>query len=271
MAGEAGSGFRSGDWLEVGGCVVEPARNRVLREGQPVRVEPRVMDLLLCLCTRAREVVSKDDLLRVVWQGSFVSEHVLSHAVWQLRTALGNPHLVEAIPKRGYRLVAGVRRCPAELGGAEGVDRPRRLAVLPLANLTGGVRTERFADALHEALTGALAREASLRVISRTSTLRFRHGALALPRIARALGAEAVIEGAVLIAGRRVCVSAQLIDARSDTHLWAGRYERALGDTLSVQRGVARIVAREVSLRLAQPSPGAAARGGESRRRTARP
>jgi TolB-like protein len=250
-----------GEALVVGGCVVEPARDRILRDGSTVHVEPRVMELLVYLCARAGEVVTKDDLLRVVWRGSFVSEHVLSHAVWQLRTALGDPDLVESIPKRGYRLGAEVRRQAAPVAPVARTTRLGRsiprVAVLPLVNLTGDALTERFADALGDALTTALAQDGALHVVSRTSTMQFRNAPADLPRIAESLRADAVVEGAVLIEKRRVSVSARLIDPRSDTHCWAGRYERTLGHAMAVQRNVARIVAREVMLRLGRPLPGA--------------
>jgi TolB-like protein len=247
-----------GEALVVGGCVVEPARDRILRDGSTVHVEPRVMELLVYLCAHAGEVVTKDDLLRVVWRGSFVSEHVLSHAVWQLRTALGAPGLIEVIPKRGYRLGAEVRQqaAPGARTTRPGRSIPR-VAVLPLVNLTGDALTERFADALGDALTTALAQDGALHVVSRTSTMQLRNAPADLPRIAESLRADAVVEGAVLIEKSRVSVSARLIDPRSDTHCWAGRYERTLGHAMAVQRNVARIVAREVMLRLGRPSVGA--------------
>lgn len=117
--------FRVGPWQ------ADPATNRLGRRGESVRIEPKVMDLLVALSARAGEVVSREELLASVWQGAFVSDHVLTTAVYQLRRALGDdaraPRFVEAVPKRGYRLVAAVG--PADESRPAGTppasDRPR--------------------------------------------------------------------------------------------------------------------------------------------------
>src|SRR6185503_19155852 len=112
---------------------------------------------------------------------------------------------------------------PAPARTAAGI---RSLAVLPLENLSGDASQEFFADGMTEALISDLARLAGLRVISRTSIMRYKGARRAVPEIAAELNVEAVLEGSVLRAGDRVRVTAQLIDARSDTHLWADRYDR---------------------------------------------
>lgn len=98
--------FRVGPWQ------ADPATNRLGRRGESVRIEPKVMDLLVALAARPGEVVSREELLASVWEGAYVSDQVLTTAVYQLRRALGDdaraPTFVEAVPKRGYRLVAAV-------------------------------------------------------------------------------------------------------------------------------------------------------------------
>jgi TolB-like protein/class 3 adenylate cyclase/Tfp pilus assembly protein PilF len=126
----------------------------------------------------------------------------------------------------------------------------RSIAVLPLLNLSGDPEQEYFADGMTEALIGDLAKIASLRVISRTSSMRYKDSQKALPEIARELNVDAVIEGGVLRAGQRVRVTAQLIHAPSDEHLWAEHYERDYRDILALQGELARSIAAQVEIEL---------------------
>ena len=124
------------------------------------------------------------------------------------------------------------------------------LAVLPLDNLSGDPTQEYFADGMTEALIGNLARIRALRVVSRTSVMRFKGARTSLSEIARALNVDAVIEGSVQRTGDRVRISVQLIHAPTDTHLWAREYERELTDILKLQSEVARAVAEEIRIQV---------------------
>jgi serine/threonine protein kinase/tetratricopeptide (TPR) repeat protein len=124
------------------------------------------------------------------------------------------------------------------------------LAVLPLANLSADPAQEYFADGMTEELTTELSQISGLRVISRTSTMRYKGSQKPLPEIAKELGVDAVIEGSVERSGDEVRISAQLINARSDTHLWARSYHRNLRDVLAMQSEVARAIAGEISVQL---------------------
>ena len=126
------------------------------------------------------------------------------------------------------------------------------LAVLPLENLSGDPEQEYFADGMTEALIADLARIRALRVISRTSAMRYKGVRRPLPEIARELGADAVVEGSVIRIGDRVRVTVQLIDAATDRHLWAERYERDAADVLAIQSDVAQAIAREIQVQISQ-------------------
>ena len=128
--------------------------------------------------------------------------------------------------------------------------RVESIAVLPLANLSGKPEQEFFADGMTEALITDLAKIDSLKVISRTSVMRFKGSDKPLPVIARELGVDAILEGSVLRAGDEVRITAQLIHAASDTHLWAESYDRNLTNILTLLTEIARAVAREVQIRL---------------------
>ncbi|UCF79739.1 MAG: protein kinase [Candidatus Eiseniibacteriota bacterium] len=124
------------------------------------------------------------------------------------------------------------------------------IAVLPLENLSGDPEQEYFADGMTDALIASLAKISSLKVISRTSVMRFKESDKSLPEIARALNVRAVVEGTVILTGDRVRVTAQLIRAPTDEHLWAESYDRDLGDILELQSELARAIAKEIHVRL---------------------
>jgi serine/threonine-protein kinase len=124
------------------------------------------------------------------------------------------------------------------------------IAVLPLANLSGDPDQEYFADGMTEALIAELARIEALRVISRTSVMRYRGTKQALPSIAADLDVDAIVEGSVLRAGDRVRITTQLIRAADDRHLWAESYERDLKDVLGLQREIARLIVAAIDVRL---------------------
>ncbi|HKF22617.1 MAG TPA: winged helix-turn-helix domain-containing protein [Candidatus Angelobacter sp.] len=122
----------------------------------------------------------------------------------------------------------------------------RSIAVLPLANLSGDAAQEYFADGMTDELTTDLAKISALRVTSRTSAMRYRDARGPVQQIAQELKVDAIIEGSVARSGNRVRITAQLIDARNDRHLWAESYERDLKDVLDVQNTVALEIAHQV-------------------------
>jgi eukaryotic-like serine/threonine-protein kinase len=158
--------------------------------------------------------------------------------------------------KRDYdsgQLQAGKGSRARELSGREHkavASRIKAIAVLPLANLSRDPEQEYFVDGMTEALITDLAQIGALRVISRTSAMRYKGSDKPLPEIARELNVDGLVEGSVLRAGDRVRITAQLIHAASDQHLWAKSYERDLRDVLALQSEVARAIAEEVQIKL---------------------
>jgi serine/threonine protein kinase/Flp pilus assembly protein TadD len=131
-----------------------------------------------------------------------------------------------------------------------GTSRIKSIAVLPLANLSRDPEQEYFVDGMTEEVITDLAQIASLRVISRTSAMRYKGSDKPLPEIARELNVDALVEGSVMRAGDRVRITAQLIHAATDQHLWAKSYERDVSDVLALQSEVARAIAEEVQAKL---------------------
>jgi TolB-like protein/tetratricopeptide (TPR) repeat protein/predicted Ser/Thr protein kinase len=134
--------------------------------------------------------------------------------------------------------------------GKTGAQHIRSLAVLPLENLSRDPEQEYFADGMTEQLITDLAQISALKVISRTSVMQYKGAHKPLPQIAQELGVDAVVEGSVQRAGDRVRITAQLIDARADQHLWARSYERDLRDVLAMQDEVAQAIANELKIEL---------------------
>jgi serine/threonine protein kinase/TolB-like protein/Flp pilus assembly protein TadD len=145
--------------------------------------------------------------------------------------------------------VSGLRdRLLTSVGARHGVSTPKieSLAVLPLENLSHDPEQEYFADGMTEELIATLGKLSALRVISRTSVMRYKKTDKSLPQIAKELKVDAVIEGSVLRAGNRVRITAQLIQGSTDRHLWAETYDRDLRDVLALQGEVARAIAGEI-------------------------
>ncbi len=124
------------------------------------------------------------------------------------------------------------------------------LAVLPLDNLSGDPEQEYFADGMTDTLITELSKIGALKVISRTSTMRYKQTDKSIPEIGRELRVDAVVEGSVMRSGDRVRITAQLIDARSDKHLWAENYEGDLRDVFALQADVARSITKEIQIKL---------------------
>jgi len=135
------------------------------------------------------------------------------------------------------------------LGGRKS-PRIESLAVLPLVNLSGNPDQDYFADGMTEALTTDLGKISALRVISRTSVMQYKGTKKSLPEIARELNVDAVVEGTLARSGSHLRITANLLQAFPEKHLWADSYESELGDILTVQGQVARAVAREVQVKL---------------------
>jgi eukaryotic-like serine/threonine-protein kinase len=124
------------------------------------------------------------------------------------------------------------------------------LAVLPLENLSGDPQQDYFADGMTEAVITEVAQISELKVTSRTSVMQYKHTKKPLREIAKALGVDAVLEGAVQRSGGKVAITAQLIEGSTDRHLWAKSYQREMSDVLALEREVAQNVAEEVGVKL---------------------
>jgi serine/threonine protein kinase/Tfp pilus assembly protein PilF len=148
---------------------------------------------------------------------------------------------------------SGLLHKPAPGSGEAGPPVIRSIAVLPLDNYSQDSSQEYFAEGMTDELTTALATISELRVISRSSAMQYQgRNRPASPVIAKALNVDAVVEGSVMRSGDRVRITAQLIDARADRHLWQKSYERSSGDVLALQAELATAIAREINVHLTE-------------------
>jgi len=232
------------------------------------RLQEQPFEILRALVAAPGAIVTREDLCRGLWpDGTFVDfEHSLNAAVKRLRAALGDnaiePRYIETVPRRGYRLIAGVEVAPSSpvSTGAAAHPTPRahvaRLAVLPFVNLSEDVSQQYFSDGLTEEMIAQLGRICGKRigVLARWSSMLFRDGARSVREIGDALRADYLLEGSVRREGDRVRITARLVETAGETHLWADTYERSVADCLSVQTDVATRIADSLASEL-MPTP----------------
>jgi TolB-like protein/Tfp pilus assembly protein PilF len=237
--------------IRFGVFEVDRRAGELRRQGIKVKLQEQPLQVLSILLENPGAVVTREELQQRIWPSdTFVDfDHGLYNAIRRLREALGDsaetPHYVETLARRGYRFIGRTESAPIATPSLI-----RSLAVLPLENLSYDPEQEYFAEGMTEALITTLAKIGELRVVSRTSIMLYKGIRKPLREIARELEVDAIIEGTVLRAGDRVRITAQLIDAAKESHLWVESYERDLRDVLSLQSEVAQAVAREVRVKL---------------------
>src|SRR2546430_7464621 len=233
--------------VRFGAFELDQDAGELRKQGTRMKLQEQPLQMLQVLLQRPGEVVTREELQQKIWPSdTFVDfDHGINNAIKRLREALGDaaetPHYIETLPRRGYRFIGKIEY---------NAPRMRSLAVLPLENLSHDPQQEYFAEGLTEALITTLAKIGELRVVSRTTAMLYKDVHKPLREIARELEVDAIVEGTVLRAGQRVRITAQLIDAANETHLWAESYERHLRDVLHLQAELAQSIARQVQVKL---------------------
>jgi TolB-like protein len=236
--------------------VLDTDRRELLRDSEPVAIEPQVFDLLVYLVQNCDRLVSKSDLIASVWGGRIVADSTVISRINAARKALGdsgeNQKLIRTVARKGFRFVGTVRAQPsgAEPAGALGLatdeidersrpalplpDRPA-IAVLPFINMSGDPEQEYFSDGISEDIVTALSKLRWFFVIARNSSFIYKGKAVHMKQVAEELGVGYVVEGSVRKDGDRVRITAQLSDVATGSHIWGERYDRALVDVFAVQ------------------------------------
>jgi TolB-like protein len=239
-------------------------RRELHRGADVVSVAPQVFDLIDYLIRNRERVVSKDDLIKAIWNGRSVSDAALTTRLNAARTVIGDSgeeqRFIKTLPRKGFRFVGQVREA-REVAGPNPGDAPESapaipdkpsIAVLPFANMSGDPEQEYFADGMVEEIITALSRFKWLFVIARNSSFTFKGKAVDIKEVGRRLGVRYVLEGSVRKAAGKVRISGQLIDAITGAHIWADRFERDLTDVFALQDEVTVAVVSAVQPKLLQ-------------------
>jgi TolB-like protein/tetratricopeptide (TPR) repeat protein len=245
-------------------------RARELRKGMTtIRLQEQPFQILAMLLERPGEVVTRDEIRKRLWpDGTTVDfEHGVNAAIKRLRAALDDsadaPCYVETLHRRGYRFIAPLEPAGSAAAAGEPVGAPRRprLVVLPFTNLTSEAEHDYFSDGLTEEMIAQLGQRCASRigVIARHSAMLYKNAQQGAAEIGETLRADFLVEGSVRRAGDRVRITAQLIETKGETHVWARSYDRQLADVLAVQTEVAAEIARALTHEILPPaSPGEA-------------
>jgi len=227
---------------------------------KPVALGSRASALIALLIERPGELVSKDAIMEAVWPGRVVEEANLNVQVARLRRILDQDRqhgsCIQTISGRGYRFVGAVTRAapvtpPPLSPESPNLTRPRlSIVVLPFTNLSDDRAHQYFADAITEDLTTDLSRIPGMFVISRNTAFTLRDKPVNAKQIGRELNVGYVLEGSVRRSSNHVRVGAQLIDADTDAHLWADRFDGDTGDLFALQNEITSRIAVALSLEI---------------------
>jgi DNA-binding winged helix-turn-helix (wHTH) protein/TolB-like protein len=250
------------------------------RNGEPVPLMPKTADLLHALLERRGQVVSKAELMKLVWPDAHVEEIGLARNISLLRKALGDEgaesRFVETLPKRGYRFLAeeqpadpgAVRRSARRLVVAGLVlavlaavawwqfyrssryvasSAGARLAVIPLECTGGPACDSAFGRPFEDLLAAELARAGGSRIVSPSTVRRYRDNGIPTALMARLLGLDVVLEGSVAVLGQQVRVTARLSDVHSGRLVWSESFDLPASDPGGASREAARLIVTAAS------------------------
>jgi TolB-like protein/Flp pilus assembly protein TadD len=246
--GQSGSReFRLADWA------VSPTTNRISLGTDTIKLEPKVMEVLVYLADHVGQTVTRDELGQAVWRGAVVSDDAITNAITKLRKAFGDDSrssgMIETIPKRGYRLLATVRWLPDDgevpapeilpvdpvLGDRELHSLRPTIAVLPFRNLSGDSEQDYFSEGISEDITTALSNTGWYEVVARHAAFVYKGTTTDLRQIGKELGAQYILEGSVRRVSDKLRVTAELIEPALGKHIWGNRYQGTLADVFDFQ------------------------------------
>jgi len=226
-------------------------------------LEPQVFDLLLHFVRSRGRLVSRDELIAVIWKGRIVSDSTIDARLHATRKAVDDSgrsqRLIKTVPRRGYRFVADVEAVEdvGLVASSSGTfhdplaTHKPALVVLPIANLSGDRQQQYFADGITDDIITALSRFRSLFVSARGSSFTYTDKVIEPVQVGRELGVRYLLQGSVRRSDRRVRISLHLIDTERDTCIWAEQFDRDERSLLELQddivRSVVGIIEAEIS------------------------
>lgn len=268
--------FLIGDWL------VDTDGLSIQKKHLNKNLDSKVMQLLVYLIDNRDRVVTRGELLDQLWINQIVADDVLNVAMSSLRKALGDdfktPFYIKTLPRKGYQLIAPVKVIPVNkrsiklnlltpallvlvivlvlwfqfksVAEIPNSNQPIRLAVLPFDYYSSIKNREYVADGFTEAIINRLVQEPILQVTSRASIMQYKVKKVSIKEVVEELNVKWVLEGSVQLEGDKIQVTAQLINAVEDVHIWSETYQRDLNDLFKIQTEFA----SEIVTRLSQSS-----------------
>lgn len=273
------------------GVVLDPTSGILTVNGEPKSLGSRSLEVLVYLVKNRPRVVGKQELFDRIWGGHFVTDGALTQVIMEIRAALEDdahaPRYVRTAHRKGYQFVGSIEGDDTVPGDRATWLRPRlvhlavgasllvllvatqawwkplfradpgairAVAVLPFEDHSRTANENYFASGLTEAVTAELSRLGSFRVISHTSAMKYNGTTRSLPDIASELGVDAVVEGAVQRDGDRIRITASLIAAATDSHLWTETFEGRMVDVMVLESEAARALVSAIGSSL-EPRP----------------
>lgn len=235
-------------------CYLNQAERRVIKDGKYLELTPKTFDVLLLLIENCGEIVSKDDILGKVWNGSYVEEGNLAVHISKLRRTLGETKtqpFIETAQGSGYRFVAPlqevsqsdwdknasrIKSSPEENLAREWIF--DSIAVLPLGNESGDAEIEYLADGLTESFINSLSRLPHLRVIARNTVFRYKNKAADAKQVGETLGVATVLTGRIRAIKEHLTISIELTKTEDGTQLWGTQFNRSFTDIFEIQESI---------------------------------
>lgn len=254
---------------EFKGFRLEAAQRRLLHNGQPVPLKPKILDLLLLLVQMRGRLVDKDELMKEIWPNTIVEENNITVSMSILRKTLGEDRagrqFIETVPGRGYRFVAEVKIVSEEQTIPQEAPRvsaltaveaePREtpidsLAVLPLRNISKDPNSEYLSEGITESIINTLSRISKLRVLAPSTVFRFKGKDVDPQEIGQLLKVRAVMLGRVMQLGEKLVIRSELVNVADGSLIWGEQYDRTLSDLLATQDEIAKAITESLKLKL---------------------
>ena len=250
---------------EFNGFRLERAQGRLLFNGQPVPLKPKILDLLLFLVQMHGQLVVKDDLMKEIWPDTIVEENNITVSMSVLRKALGEdrikPRFIETVPRRGYRFIAEVTEifpdqtavtnaAPIDLQTAPQEEPIDSLAVLPMESGGADQNVEYLSEGITESIINMLSRIPKLRVLACSTVFRFKGKTIDPQEVGVLLNVKAVMMIRVMRLDEKLIIRSELVRVSDGSQLWGEQYGRGPSDILAIQDEIAKAITGSLKFKL---------------------
>ncbi|MGB7203680.1 MAG: winged helix-turn-helix domain-containing protein [Pyrinomonadaceae bacterium] len=251
-------------------CLLNTIERSVLMDGKRLDLTPKTFDVLQMLVERPGEIVTKDEMLGRVWNGSFVEEGNLPVHVAKLRRQLdgdGNHRFIETVHGGGYRFTANVeianegdwQKQFAGFNRRKSDRQPHQqvldsIAVLPFRNETNDAENDYLADGLTESVINRLSRTTSLRVMARDTVFRYKNKDVDAKEVGDTLGVAAVLTGRIKLIKDNLLVGVELVRVADRSQLWGKQFDQPFSDIIKIKDTIATIVTEQLQPKIAGAS-----------------